>query len=734
MLTIPEEIKELFRANNTSSATQKKFRLKFYDETIDTLYPYEQLFPEESLFPSEHDVPWLTIENDRIVSESLQITEALSSNEDMTFGSCEGAELQITVFDVNEDLTGREFTLTVEIGGYEMPLGIYTVQSYVRVSGRRRRKITAYDRMQWFNVDVADWYNNLTFPMTIKNFRDSLCSYIGVSQNPTSLLFDSMQINKTIEPETLQGVDVLKAICEINGCFGHIDKTGMLKYIQLQQTGLYPSEDLFPEEDLYPSEFGGDGQPTETVSKYKQPMTYEDYLVSGIDSLTIRQEEGDIGASVGDGNNTYVIEGNFLVYGKNATDLLNIAQSLLPKIEGRVYRPANLDCNAMPWVEVGDAIIAPTRDDLVETFVMKRTMKGCQAMRDVLEATGNPTRSKQTTIHQQIIQLEGKTATIIRNVDEVSATVTDLKTYTEAQIQILSDEISLKVSKGDVSSELSLEPDKVTLSGNRLIVNSTNFKLDGNGNATFSGNITGGTINIGQNFSVDNAGNMKATNGQFSGNITGGSININNKFKVDSGGNITAASFNTNLNVSGFHVNCSVLTAGSGSSTIMLGGEPSGGSIVFNVNDSGDIENCGNINCGEINSGDLRATEIWITGSQGFWDGWSVTEEVELLHEEVFYGSDRRLKERIVSLSDTALDFIRGLKPVSFSYKADKKQSIGFIAQDVINLQDSLGTAYPLIETIPRSNMYRLNYEHFIPIIVKALQLQQAEIDSLKEA
>ena len=40
MLTIPEEIKELFRANNTSSATQKKFRLKFYDETIDTLYPY----------------------------------------------------------------------------------------------------------------------------------------------------------------------------------------------------------------------------------------------------------------------------------------------------------------------------------------------------------------------------------------------------------------------------------------------------------------------------------------------------------------------------------------------------------------------------------------------------------------------------------------------------------------------------------------------------------------------
>jgi hypothetical protein len=537
MLTIPEEIKELFRSDNNRAETHKKFKIRFYGEGESSLYPSPLLFPAPDLFPSEYGEPWLTIENDRIVSETLQITESLSSDEDMVFGSCEGAEVQITVADVNEEITDKEFNLTVEIGGYEMSLGLYTVDSAERESDRRRKKIIAYDRMQWFNRDVADWYNNLTFPLTIKSFRDSLCEFIGITQNTTSLLFDSMEISKTIEPETLQGIDVLKAICEINGCFGHIDKTGQLKYVQLQQTGLYPSPDLFPEETLYPSEWGGDGKPTEVVSKYKQPMTYEDYLVNGIDSLTIRQEEGDIGASVGDGSNTYVIEGNFLVYGKSATELLDIANSLYPLIAGRVYRPVKLDCNAMPWVEVGDAVIAPTKNDVVETFVMKRTTKGCQAMRDTIEATGNPSRSKQVTIHQQIIQLEGKTATVIKNVDEVSATVTDLKSYTEAQIQILSDEITLKVSKGDVSAQLSVESDKVTISGNRLIVNSTNFKLDGNGNATFSGNITGGTISIGSKFSVDNTGNMKATNASFSGNIsgskiTGSTINIG-PFSVD---------------------------------------------------------------------------------------------------------------------------------------------------------------------------------------------------------
>lgn len=520
MLIIPEEIKALFRSDNNKPETHKKFKLTFYDTSIDTLYPYETLYPEESLFPAEGEEPWLVIENDRIVSESLQITESLSSDEDLVFGSCEGAELQITVADVTQDLTNREFTLTVEIGGYEMALGIYTVKSFVRQSDRRKRKITAYDRMSWFNVDVANWYNNLSFPMTLKTFRDSLCDYIGIAQNDATLLFDSMELTKTIEPQQISGTDVLSAICEINGCFGHVDKTGALTYVQLQQTGLYPSETLYPEETLYPSEFGGDGMPTETVSRYKQPMTYEDYLVEGIDSLVIRQEEGDVGANVGEGNNTYAIEGNFLVYGKSAQELLSIAQSLLPYISGRVYRPVSLDCNCMPWLEVGDAIIVPTKDDIIETFVMKRTIFGCQAMRDKIESTGSQTREEQFTIQRQITQLEGKSAVIVKTIEGVSATVTDLAESTSAQFKLTAQQISLKVSKGDVTSELNSE---LTITGNSInlttghfTINAANMTVDAQGNATFSGNVTGATI-------------------------TGGSINIGGgKFTVSSGGIVRA--------------------------------------------------------------------------------------------------------------------------------------------------------------------------------------------------
>ena len=59
MLNIPEEIKEIFRSNSE----KKKFKLTFYAEPIDALYPYETLFPEESLFPSENEEVWVEIDD-----------------------------------------------------------------------------------------------------------------------------------------------------------------------------------------------------------------------------------------------------------------------------------------------------------------------------------------------------------------------------------------------------------------------------------------------------------------------------------------------------------------------------------------------------------------------------------------------------------------------------------------------------------------------------------------------
>ena len=181
---------------------------------------------------------------DRICSESLTLTESLCSGDNIVWGSCEAAKLTLTVADVEDDIEGKEFTATLSIGDYSMAYGIYTVDSVIRQADRRKRKITAYDRMIKFDTDVSEWYQAM-YPEdstvhTVQELRDSLCDYIGVSQRFVQLPNDDLVIGKTIDPETLCGRDVLRAICEINGVFGHFDRTWCAGLHQFTEHGHLP--------------------------------------------------------------------------------------------------------------------------------------------------------------------------------------------------------------------------------------------------------------------------------------------------------------------------------------------------------------------------------------------------------------------------------------------------------------------------------------------------------------
>ena len=124
-----------------------------------------------------------------------------------------------------------------------------------------------------------------------------------------------------------------------------------------------------------------------------------------------------------------------------------------------------------------------------------------------------------------------------------------------SSIEKLNDQIVLKVSKGQVSSEISIESGQVTFNSNRLVVNSTNFKLDEDGNVELAGALKAGSTISTANFSVDEHGQVSATGLQIYGNsvlfgslvntgtsggasyrteITGGKIQTNH---IDLGGN-----------------------------------------------------------------------------------------------------------------------------------------------------------------------------------------------------
>ena len=493
MYEVSEQLKELYRTDTVPKTMVAEFRRQ------------------------GESAPFLTI-SDNTRFFAMSIKESLSSGENIEYGSCEASEVKLTVKDVPASIKNSEMTLRQIIGGRTLPFGKYVIQSVEKQENSEFRDIKGLDYMSKFDIDVVSWYNSLSFPLTLRAFRASLCAFVGVTENiPDYLPNDNMTVHKTVDTLELSGRQVLIACEQVNGSFGHFDRNGVLRHIILQPNDrLVPASDLYPSSALYPQAPGE--MNTQIYDESIEPhllisCTLEEYAVKSIDKVQIRQESGDIGALYGNGTNCYTLEGNFLLYGKTAAELNQIAMGIYGMISGRIYTPYEAESKGLPYLEVGDAIRLGLDDDAIVSYIMKRTMKGIYALRDSYSATGEEIRSVQSDINADITQLKGRAAFLVKSVDEVSAKLIDVEKNVEAQFKVTAEQISstvkrlseaessikqtaekieLKVSKGEISSALSLESDKVTLTSNRLIVDSTNFKLDGDGNASFSGNITAG--------------------------------------------------------------------------------------------------------------------------------------------------------------------------------------------------------------------------------------------------
>lgn len=418
-------------------------------------YQYAELFKKDSIdkqLTIETDDKTTKITNVELHQEQFELTESICSESELTIGSCEAAVLKFTVSNIFLPMKDKMITVKTIIDNNTanpFQIGRYKVYSDTPTADRTKRDIVAYDRLyDVINADVAEWYNTLLpekdSTTTMKAFRDSFFKHFEIEQADIQLVNDDMKVEKTVEPEELSGATVLNCICEINGCFGHIGRDGKFHYIYLEQEiqGLYPRNDLYPADDLYPRE----PKSTRISKSLYISAQYEDFLVKSIDKLQIRKEEDDIGVIVGSGTNAYVIQDNFLVYGKGSEELTGIANNIYGKIRGIIYRPFSADCKGNPCIEVGDAVRLPTKYEIIESYVLKRTLKGIQALRDDYEATGEEYRSTQVnSVHKSIIQLKGKTNVLTRTIEETNSKITDVESGLSSEIKQTATDIRAEV-------------------------------------------------------------------------------------------------------------------------------------------------------------------------------------------------------------------------------------------------------------------------------------------------
>lgn len=470
-------------------------------------YKYGDLFKKDTVdkqLSIVSDDGKINITNTELHQEKFELTESLCSEQELTFGSCEAAMIKFTVSNTFLPMKGRWMTVRMSLGGHaDIPFqfGRYKVDSDTPTADRTCRDVVAYDALyDILNADVAAWYNTVFpshkeqqkdkdgktttvtvyDPVTMKQFRDSFFKHFGIEQADIILVNDGMSIEKTVAVtassetssdteesstigESMSGKEVLSCICEINGCMGHMGRDGKFHYIYLEQNiqGLYPRNDLYPADDLFPR----DPKSNRIGKDLYITAEYEDFLVRTINKLQIREQKNDIGVIVGTGDNAYVIEDNFFVYGKGSKELNGIAKNILSKIRGIVYRPFTADCKGNPCLEVGDAVRLPTRYELIESYILKRTLKGIQALRDDLEADGEEYRTNGANgIQKSILKLKGKSNVLERTIEKTQSTIENKEEQLISRITQTATEIRTEVKNttDGLSSRITQNANSIT--------------------------------------------------------------------------------------------------------------------------------------------------------------------------------------------------------------------------------------------------------------------------------
>lgn len=397
-----------------------------------TINDYNEIFSypivkQMTLRFSETGQTDIVLTNSDICSEEMSLEESLCSDENLRFGACESSCFKVRVVNSNT-FKGKKLTVSMQImvdddrylvdadgnrivtdtGDYivvnfgtkddSIPLGVYTVYSDELSDDRMWRDLTCYDAMyEVLNTDVAAWYSALTFPMTIKNLRDSFFTHLGITQVTTTLINDSFTTAGGFVAEgELAGKTIIEAICEMNGVFGHINRSGNFEYI-----GLPSSNSITPKWYI-----DGTGK-------------YEDYTTDVITGVIARSEASDVGTSVGTDTNLLIIENNPLVYGAEGTQALTTAlTNILNNLSSFTFRPFEVKTYGNPCLPIGTGITINTKkyDSVngyspfaINSFIKNRVLEGIQALTDSFSTPGKKKRDgTANSIQSQIQRTAGK--------------------------------------------------------------------------------------------------------------------------------------------------------------------------------------------------------------------------------------------------------------------------------------------------------------------------------------
>lgn len=273
-----------------------------------------------------------------------------------------------------------------------------------------------------------------------------------------------------------------------------------------------------------------------------------------------------------------------------------------------------------------------------------------------------------------------------------------------SRIALLKEGISLAVDRGDVTNQLNLEPDALTISGSRLVIEGENLSLDESNNLTVKGDIT-------------------AT----SGKIAGWSLSKYNENPCLEGGSAAMIKCKTYNCLKDIYLNKLMVSGNPGSTDLSYCRVDVAGATI-QMNDNTVWNNKFTLGWTYVDQ-DIRAGLI--IGDSAARTPTFKAQSGVYTKLGGNYTSDARKKEEITDISDADADnMLKEILPVSFKWKDDNRPDAGFIAQDISEIEKELSYDYQLVKE-DRSGYLNLNYTSVMVLLLKKLNEQTRRIDEL---
>lgn len=445
-------------------------------------------------------------DSDIDITKGLEITDIFNGDTDLVFGKAIAKQIRVGIINsskLNGLIWSGEFTLEmgVEIGN---PLATNWVQIGV-FSGKKPNNVTsvnvidfvAYDRMTLFDVLADTFYNSLTYPKTVQQIYNELCSYVGLTNVSGDELPNIMSRSYAAAPVDMSGYtcrEILAWIAEASGCYARMTADGQVKLSWFTDNTAH----AVTGDEEFSVESGdiNDGMTWDEEDQYTwdelDQMTNSD--IDGyrstyrVEQLTVKQLGSDFDIdypSEFPGANLYMIVENPFLSVSTATEITNYIKPIYDRLDAfGGYLPISIDCVGCWLVEAGDIVTVDANTETIVIPVFVRTLRWNGAINDNYEATGNKERQQYATSQSKEKVLENK------------------------YIKLITKDLYYGIQSG-----IEIEPSGITISGGKYIdiKSGSMFKVESGGNIDIKGTGTlalrGSTVSIksGSTFSVDSS-------------------------------------------------------------------------------------------------------------------------------------------------------------------------------------------------------------------------------------